>query len=80
MKKDINKSTEMVPKVVEFNYGPCLSLNGFSLKIEDGKILPDCDFLLFPNFDNDYIIPIENILDNEFHSLSISNSKGMISK
>jgi hypothetical protein len=58
MKSKINKSNEIVPKVFEIAYGPCMGLKNFSIKIEDGKIISSDDFLLFPN-SKEYIIPTE---------------------
>jgi len=57
MKRDNNQSE--IPEIFEFSYGSVLYLNRFAIKIEEGKILPESDFMLFPNFDNDYIIPSE---------------------
>ena len=64
MKNNINKSQDIVPKVFEFNYGPVLYPYSFKIKIENGKIVPANDFLLFPNFDNDFIIPTEEEWEN----------------
>lgn len=61
--KMIYKSPELIPSVFEFSYGPCLILNSFSVKVKDGKIIPSSDFLLFPNFDNEYIIPTKEEWD-----------------
>ena len=59
MKNEIDKSNEIIPKVFEFSYGPVMYPKGFNIKIENGKIIPADEFLLFPNFDNDFIIPSE---------------------
>jgi hypothetical protein len=64
MKNSIKKSEDIVPKVFEFNIGSCLDFNNFSVKIENGRIVPAHDHLLFPNFDNDYIIPTVDEWEN----------------
>jgi hypothetical protein len=69
MKNNINKSDDVVPKVFEFNIGSCLDLNNFSVKIENGRIVPARDYLLFPNFDNDYIIPTVEEWENFWKKL-----------
>lgn len=58
MKNKFKKSNDMIPKVFEFHYGAFLYPLKFSLKIEDGKILPSDKFLLFHNTD-EYVIPSE---------------------
>ena len=59
MIKEIDKSNEIIPKIFEFSYGPDMYPKGFHIKIQNSKIVPADDFLLFPNFDNDCIIPSE---------------------
>ena len=59
MTKEIDKPNEIIPKVFEFSYGPVMYPKGFHIKIENGKIIPTNEFLLFPNIDNDFIIPSE---------------------
>ena len=59
MINEIDKSNKIIPKVFEFSYGPVMYPKGFHIKIENGKIIPANEFLLFPNIDNDFIIPSE---------------------
>jgi hypothetical protein len=59
MTKEIDNSNEIIPKVFEFSIGPVIHPLGFNIKIKNGKIIPADDYLLFPNFDNDFIIPSE---------------------
>ena len=49
---------DMVPKVFEFSYGAVLRPIQYSLKINDGKIIPGDEFLFFSNTDED-IVPSE---------------------
>ncbi len=58
MKHNPKISEEIVPKVFNITYGAYRELNNFSIKIEDGKIIPSYEFSPFHNSDKyEDIIP-----------------------